>query len=278
MAVRDVVLDRESWTSPFSWRDYLPMELAVHVRLHEQAAHEQGIHRYSGHRLDMPRRRYRVYNDVCEFGDLYTALGEYSKRWRRRRDAFKWLEAHPEIARAREVAQNRVNEGRMTPRDADSYTRQMEERQWTEYVNARLVRNGLSSNVIVPRETTEQAEAREFRTSKDFDDMTIIVEEGTIGMELSAWPPGPVIPEDFLWHIFRQLVEAITVMHQGNGHLFNGKEWKEIVHCDIHGTNIFVKLVEGGEGTALSLSGSNERKFEERTFTRHGVSIAMSFF
>jgi serine/threonine protein kinase len=97
-------------------------------------------------------------------------------------------------------------------------------------------------------------------------------------MELSDWPPGPVIPEDFLWHIFRQLVEAITVMHQGNGHLINGKEWKEIIHCDIHGTNIFVKPGEGGEGTALSLSMSDEQKSEERTFTKHKVSIAMSFF
>ncbi|KAH7092317.1 hypothetical protein FB567DRAFT_625351 [Paraphoma chrysanthemicola] len=103
IAARDVAtMDPPKWTNPVSWRDQLPREIAIQVRLNEQNGHEHNIHRYLGHRISFWQRRYRIFNEACGLGDLFRALISYSKPWHKRRNMFRWLEAHPEIIEARE--------------------------------------------------------------------------------------------------------------------------------------------------------------------------------
>lgn len=54
----------------------------------------------------------------------------------------------------------------------------------------------------------------------------------------------PVIPESFLWQTFLNLVEACIFMRDGAGVKVNGKQWRSIVHRDLHVDNVFMKVSE----------------------------------
>jgi hypothetical protein len=240
MAVRDVApIDRERWTFPFFWRDRLPREIAIQERLKEQAGHDHNIHRYYGNRVDMSQRRYRVYNEVCQFGDLYTALGTYSTMWTERRNMCRWLEVHPEIKQARKDAEEGVLSGRLARDKADAMIQQKKDEANEEYKQAKEQ----SANTTLEGETAEERAARQLRTSTEFDDMS----ESAL-LKLGNEPDHElpeVIPESFLWHVFEQLVDVLTLLHQDNGQEIEGKPWREIVHRDIHTLNIFVKPKKG---------------------------------
>ena len=47
------------------------------------------IHRYFGHRISLHLRRYRLYNEVCDLGDLLHALCLYESEWWVRRGSFR---------------------------------------------------------------------------------------------------------------------------------------------------------------------------------------------
>ena len=280
MAVRDVgTIDRKKWTSPFAWRDRLPLEVAVQVRLDEQKGYEHSIHRYFGHRLDMSKRRYRVYNEVCEFGDLLEVLAVYSRSWRRRRDVYKWIEAHPKIRRALQVRRGNVASAMVSEEKADKFVQATHVEAWKEYVRerekrregARQAKEDPSAAIkrLVPKEAKEgprqiaDREALEARTDIEFDTMSVVSDDGEDGLELEDELPN-VIPEGFLWHVFRQLVDAVSVLHEGSGQE-GGMPWKEIVHKDIHNMNVFVKPVDCGEGTVEAKSDNIEaRRFREQ--------------
>ena len=53
-----------------------------------------------------------------------------------------------------------------------------------------------------------------------------------------------VIPEAFLWHVFDRLANAALVMHRGGRPFLGEREWREIVHKDLHLGNIFLKPAE----------------------------------
>lgn len=68
------------WTSPKNWRDQLPISVAVQERMRNEGR-PKSIHKYRGYRLNMEQRRFRVYNDMCKYGDLATAMKRYSDPW-----------------------------------------------------------------------------------------------------------------------------------------------------------------------------------------------------
>ncbi|KAF1849253.1 uncharacterized protein K460DRAFT_259368, partial [Cucurbitaria berberidis CBS 394.84] len=141
IAVKDIAsIYYSDWVNPMNWRDKLPRDVAIQERVRMQGGH-RAIHRYEGYRLSLPGRRYRLYHEVCEYGNLMTAMDYYSKQWRRRRN-------------------------------------------------------------------------RPFPAKKE---------------------PEHVIPEAFLWEVFRNLVEACTFLERGAGvDMGAGKEWRSIVHNDMH--------------------------------------------
>jgi hypothetical protein len=153
----------------------------------------------------------------------------------------------------KEVGRTQVANGTMRQVQADKFLQQAHVAAWKECVMARdaKLHPGAASNTMVPTgvvETGHQIMERRARTVKDFDDMSDIQEDGEDGLELAEELPS-VIAEGFLWHVFLQLVDALIVLHQGNGLKADGKKWKEIVHRDIHSMYVFVKPGEGGEGT-----------------------------
>ncbi|KAJ4363495.1 hypothetical protein N0V83_009790 [Neocucurbitaria cava] len=76
MCVKDThPASREYWINPTNWRDGLPQELAICQRLHK--CKSEGILRFRGYRLNMQERRYRMYNDVCDYTDLGDVLSSY---------------------------------------------------------------------------------------------------------------------------------------------------------------------------------------------------------
>lgn len=68
-------ISRETWIEPVAWRDRLPRDIAIQERL--RAQNHNNIHRYRGYRLNMQQRRYRVYNDVCEYLNFWWMLPYY---------------------------------------------------------------------------------------------------------------------------------------------------------------------------------------------------------
>lgn len=266
IAVRDIgTVDRKYWTSPFFWRDQLPRELAINIRLDEQDAYEHSIHRYFGHRLDMPKRRYRVYNEVCEFGNLLDVLDTYSTGWRRRWDVFRWLETHPNINMVKSASQN------LSRPQREKAMKEVHAEQWREYMKARDTRSDTPGAHGLALPGKKDAD-RESRTSIEFDAMSVIQERGEEGIELDEKLPD-VIPEGFLWHVFRQLVNAVSVMHEGTEHAKESGTWKEIVHRDIHLMNIFVKPAKNGEGTfKADMDNSQIRTFRQEEVCRLVIS------
>jgi hypothetical protein len=69
----------------------------VQRRLHARNGHDHHIHRYFSHRLAFHQKRYRVFNEVCDLGNLAGALEWYSRLWRRWRNHYRWIEANPEL-------------------------------------------------------------------------------------------------------------------------------------------------------------------------------------
>ena len=55
-----------------------------------------------------------------------------------------------------------------------------------------------------------------------------------------------VTPEAFLWHVFDRLANAALVMHRGGLPFLGEREWREIVHKDLHLGNILLKPAEEG--------------------------------
>lgn len=108
LAFRDVgTIHQVKWIDPTNWRnwrDRLPRKIAIMKRLHDQGGASRNIHRYFGHRIDMYKRRYRIYTEVCDLGNTKGALELYSRLWRRRRNKYKWniwVRRHAKIEEAK---------------------------------------------------------------------------------------------------------------------------------------------------------------------------------
>jgi len=69
-----------AWTSPKTWRDRLPISVAVQERIRNEGR-PKSIHGYRGYRLNMTQKRFRIYNDMCKYGDLTRAMRRYSRPW-----------------------------------------------------------------------------------------------------------------------------------------------------------------------------------------------------
>jgi hypothetical protein len=108
---------------------------------------------------------------------------------------------------------------------------------------------------VCDEESPKEKTARLRRTNIVFDKMEDIEERA--GLPLESQRPS-VIPEDFLWHVFEPLVDALTILHQGNKTVSEGKPWREIVRGDIHCANIFIRPGEDQKGEVVSQS-----KYEE---------------
>jgi hypothetical protein len=254
MTVRDVkTIDRTHWTSPFFWRDRLPKEIAIQERLKNEGGYSYNIHGYFGYRLDSAQRRYRVYTEVCEYGDLWTAMQIYADPWRTRRNLHQWNEAHPELSVGRADAIEKRDAGQIGTDTMHSQIEKERNAAWEEYAEAKAKREAMGNGKMVAdsarkKENQSQKAARRLRTNRDFDSMSDI-EKGA-GRPLVT-SQCAVIPEDFLWHVFESLVNALTVLHQGGEHESKGKTRKEIVHRDIHSGNIFIRPEVGKEGKAV---------------------------
>ncbi|KAH7068372.1 hypothetical protein BKA63DRAFT_607075 [Paraphoma chrysanthemicola] len=255
IAARDVAtMQPPKWTNPVSWRDHLPREIAILVRLNEQNGHEHNIHRYLGHRISFWQRRYRVFNEACELGDLYRALTSYSKPWLKRRNMFRWLETHPEISEAKERYEAEMEDSQDID-DGETERLGLQdaiEEAWDEYEKERTRRQNDEADGI----TREPAgsEIYKQRTHADFDDVPDI--DKWNGKPLPEGFP-EVIDEAFIWHVFDSLANALLVLKNGSGVDIDGKEWKEIIHRDLYTSNIFVKPPKDSEGKVLNPTSSN---------------------
>jgi sRNA-binding protein len=240
----------------------------------EQQGHEHNIHRYFGYRLDVAQRRFRVYNEICEYGDLLSAMQVYEEAWTRRRYLYRWNEMHPELEGTRaDLDDDEI--------DTDTAYENMEkarEAAWNEYAEAKAKREAKKNGAAVPdsdhgEETKAQRLARRRRTAREFDSLP--EEFSTMaGRELDDLEDKPigVIPEEFLWHVFHSLVNALTILHQGSGHEVEGKPWKEIVHRDIHTGNIFIRPQQGEEGELVPEDEEEGEGRQIRRFTQDQVS------
>jgi hypothetical protein len=82
------------------------------------------------------------------------------------------------------------------------------------------------------------------------------------GRQFNDPEPKRVIPEGFLWHVFGSLVDAVNRLEKGADPPIDmgpGKDWRPIVHGDMHLGNIFVKTpLDGGDGVIVRPSPSEE--------------------
>jgi hypothetical protein len=80
--------------------------------------------------------------------------------------------------------------------------------------------------------------------------------------EFEEEEPKDVIPEAFLWYVFRSFVDALNVLEKGADppvDMGPGKDWRPIVHGDMHLGNVFVKPPpEGEEGVVVEPSPAEE--------------------
>jgi hypothetical protein len=155
VAIKDVdTIERERWDHPWYWRDQLPQDIAIQERLKRQNGRDT-VHKYQGYRLNMADRRYRLYNEYCEYGDLRSYLRYYYEAW-----------------------------------------------------------------------STYHNDSEKIK------------------------PPEHVIPESFLWAVFRDLVDACIFLRDGADPLVDmpeGQDWRSIVHKDMHLGNVFVKPSTAGD-------------------------------
>jgi hypothetical protein len=76
MSVKDTSpYNRTWWKNPVNWRDDLPRKIAIMQRL-ESLEHQNTL-KFRGYRLNMKERRYRLYQDYCDYTDLLTIMEYY---------------------------------------------------------------------------------------------------------------------------------------------------------------------------------------------------------
>jgi hypothetical protein len=165
-------IERDRWDHAYYWRDQLPRDIAIQDRLRWQQGRPT-VHEYRGYRLNMDDRRYRLYNECCDYGDLRSCLKYYRTEW------------------------------------------------------------------SIYRRDHNQSGVK---------------------------PPTHVIPESFIWAIFRDLVDACIFLRDGAEPrvvMLEGQDWRPIVHRDMHLKNLFVKPPTDGDGVvAGDLEDSTWDKFD----------------
>jgi hypothetical protein len=92
----------------------------------------------------------------------------------------------------------------------------MRREAWEEYAEAKAKREAVENgnvpvNSVRTKQTPAQKAARLRRTNIEFDSISGI--EGRAGLPLDP-QQSPVIPADFLWHVFESLVDALTIPYQ----------------------------------------------------------------
>lgn len=146
----------------------------------------------------MWKRRYRVYTEVCDLGNIEGALEHYSRKWRQRRHLHKWqihLAHHPSVLGAHQ------NSRGTSPATAEAAIQDAKRGVFERMLNAK--ENGVTDRPAI-----------EYENMSDIEDWH--------DDEISDTLP-EVIPEAFLWHVFDQLAGAVLVMHEG-GNPYVGAE------------------------------------------------------
>jgi serine/threonine protein kinase len=93
MIIKEVRPHNWKWRDPTYWRDYLPREIRVHQKIDAKRPGDGktlghgNLLRHRGYRLMMRQRRYKLYLDFREGGDLYQGLKEHFERWKKRQAA-----------------------------------------------------------------------------------------------------------------------------------------------------------------------------------------------
>jgi len=91
MVIKEARLDKSHWRDPCLWREQLPCEIRMHQlvddgRVVSDNADEPAdsayktLVRHHGYRLMMTQRRYRIFFDYYEGGDLWHALEKHCSR------------------------------------------------------------------------------------------------------------------------------------------------------------------------------------------------------
>lgn len=233
-----------------NWRDQLPREIGIIRRLHQQEGYAHSLHRYEGHRIDTNRRRYRIYNEVCDFGNIACALDYYRRPWQFRWAQYVWLKEHPKIREAMEKTVD-VEFGVLDAEAIEDNVHETRLEEWQKY-------------------DIERPVLLDYR-GEELDDMGCIDLE-LVAMESISKKLPETIPEAFLWQVFDQLADAALLMQRGAEPLLGEKQWKEIVHGDVHLGNIFVKPNKNGSYGTTRDADSKSAENKHATFARSQVS------
>ena len=87
----------------------------------------------------------------------------------------------------------------------------------------------------------------------DFDHATYVKKSDSLilyfehckGGDLSRWiPKSTLLPEDFIWHVFIQLADALAFLHYGISRRHPDSRpsgWRRIVHRDLKPANVFLR-------------------------------------
>ena len=89
--------NKRTWRDPIQWRDRIPREIRNHRKVDENrelanGLNRQNLVRHEGYRLMMEQRRYRIYLDYYEGGDLYRATERKFQVQKTVKDSFDDLE------------------------------------------------------------------------------------------------------------------------------------------------------------------------------------------
>lgn len=261
--MRDIVVDAQRWIGPIFWRDKLPMELAIQTRLERRKAHEHHVHRYHGHRIDVKKRRFRVFNKVCDMGDICQSLVWYSRWWRRRRNMFRWQNSHPEIRNTLRARGDIPASGILDANQQEQDWKAVNDWAWYAFRKKQFLKAGKPVYATVNGELPPPTSALfdEYENMSEFDDWR----DDPLPVDLSE-----VIPEWFLWIVFDQLVDAFTMLGSGRiNEEDDDVDWNEIVHRDGHLGNVFVKPADGAVGKEIS----KEDGHQYRQFGAHEVML-----
>ena len=203
-----------------------------------------------------------MFNEVCDLGDLLEALDWYSRKWRRRRNMYRWVETNADLRKVYEdYGQGDATEAELitTKKNAWDLYAAYKGLPVDQEMTIPAPRNSPSPQAIdirfdddEPKEVAQPAVATEDNDQngafEEYDEMSDIEEwhDDAIDDELPD-----VIPEKFLWTVFDQLVNAFTILGTGGDGEPEGEQWKEIVHKDVHLGNIFVKKRDDAEGVRI---------------------------
>ncbi|KAF2845638.1 hypothetical protein T440DRAFT_522521 [Plenodomus tracheiphilus IPT5] len=240
LAVKDVLVDPHRLVSPIYWRDQLPREIAVQIRLDEVQAYDHNVHQYYGHRINLRNSRYRIFNEYCCLGAMDDVMRWYSMGWCVRRNLYQWR-------------QMRLPEGPNRIRAFDAYR---------EY---KARGDGATPVMFTPDESDsnhESVERWQANLKANYDKMDALDNlEVYHDWEHDVVPE--VIPESFIWKVFDKLADAYLMLHQGQadpvadwelpedaGASAEDRElhWQEMIHQDGHFGNIFMKYIDGAHG------------------------------